>query len=204
MNKQHIVLCVLLSLALLAAACGKTTEGDATKVIVDKTTQASCAEFCPTQPHTACVGQWKISGDYPNCGCTYECTAAESTTGETGQTQEAPPAEPNQEVKSSDGKFSLRIKGTKGYATADETGFFSYRRGDRVMLCGDGVKDVKEVIFNYKSVSSIEKPKLVGYGHLFEGCYDFPLNQIGMVGNIVPKIDGKDVQGFSIQINWVK
>ncbi|MEW6722580.1 MAG: hypothetical protein AB1324_04930 [Candidatus Micrarchaeota archaeon] len=48
----------------------------------------TCEEYCVTQPHVQCVGTWKISGTYPNCVCTFEC-AAENTT---GNGEQEPPA----------------------------------------------------------------------------------------------------------------
>ncbi len=37
----------------------------------------TCEEYCPTQPHIECVGQWDISGEYPDCDCTYVCDVVE-------------------------------------------------------------------------------------------------------------------------------
>ncbi|MEM4336851.1 MAG: DUF333 domain-containing protein [Candidatus Woesearchaeota archaeon] len=34
----------------------------------------SCFEYCKTLPHIMCVGEWKISGDYPDCRCQFVCT----------------------------------------------------------------------------------------------------------------------------------
>jgi heme/copper-type cytochrome/quinol oxidase subunit 2 len=36
-------------------------------------TTLSCNEYCISQPHIQCVGEWKISGTYPNCVCNFEC-----------------------------------------------------------------------------------------------------------------------------------
>lgn len=33
----------------------------------------TCEEYCPTLPHIQCVGQWNISGTYPDCTCSFEC-----------------------------------------------------------------------------------------------------------------------------------
>ncbi|MGV8085754.1 MAG: hypothetical protein ACP5N9_05900 [Candidatus Bilamarchaeum sp.] len=40
--------------------------------------QTSCLDYCQSQPHIQCVGQWSISGSYPNCNCNFECTQEEA------------------------------------------------------------------------------------------------------------------------------
>lgn len=37
----------------------------------------TCEEWCPTQPHIQCVGQWDISGTYPDCVCGFVCDVEE-------------------------------------------------------------------------------------------------------------------------------
>ena len=37
----------------------------------------ACRQFCETQPHIECVGSWKVSGAYPDCGCEFECITDE-------------------------------------------------------------------------------------------------------------------------------
>ena len=37
----------------------------------------TCEEYCPTQPHVQCVGQWSISGNYPDCNCEFVCDQEE-------------------------------------------------------------------------------------------------------------------------------
>jgi len=34
----------------------------------------TCDDYCPSQPHAQCVGKWAISGSYPQCSCSFECT----------------------------------------------------------------------------------------------------------------------------------
>jgi len=33
----------------------------------------SCLTYCPKQQHIMCVGHWNISGEYPNCTCSWIC-----------------------------------------------------------------------------------------------------------------------------------
>lgn len=33
----------------------------------------TCEEYCKEQPHILCVGEWNITGEYPNCNCQYVC-----------------------------------------------------------------------------------------------------------------------------------
>lgn len=32
-----------------------------------------CGEYCKNQPHVMCVGEWNISGNYPECSCLFLC-----------------------------------------------------------------------------------------------------------------------------------
>ena len=43
-------------------------------------TPPTCNEYCITLPHVQCVGDWKVSGAYPNCVCTFECVTEETNT----------------------------------------------------------------------------------------------------------------------------
>lgn len=74
-------LLALLALGLLlVAGC---TSAPPEKPPANNTTM-SCSQYCLTQPHPQCVGEWKISGTYPSCVCSFEC-ASQNTT---------PPAQP--------------------------------------------------------------------------------------------------------------
>ncbi len=33
----------------------------------------SCLTYCLKQPHIACVGNWNITGEYPDCSCKFVC-----------------------------------------------------------------------------------------------------------------------------------
>jgi putative hemolysin len=37
----------------------------------------SCIIYCLKQPHVACVGNWNITGEYPNCNCKFVCTTTD-------------------------------------------------------------------------------------------------------------------------------
>lgn len=41
---------------------------------------SECYTYCIKQPHISCIGKWEISGDYPDCSCSYLCTASEQDT----------------------------------------------------------------------------------------------------------------------------
>jgi hypothetical protein len=91
---------LLLGIALLVAGCMGSTpsnppappaQNNAPPQPVNNTPVMSCNDYCITLPHTQCVGDWKISGTYPNCVCTYECAqpSANNTT-----TTPPPPPQP--------------------------------------------------------------------------------------------------------------
>ncbi len=39
--------------------------------------QINCQEYCEKQPHVMCVGNWEISGIYPDCNCKFVCETEE-------------------------------------------------------------------------------------------------------------------------------
>jgi len=51
----------------------------------------TCGEYCLSQPHIECVGEWNISGTYPLCNCAFVCSIE---TPPENKTNETPPAEP--------------------------------------------------------------------------------------------------------------
>lgn len=38
----------------------------------------SCKEFCEQKPHIQCVGEWNISGEFPDCKCEFNCSISEA------------------------------------------------------------------------------------------------------------------------------
>lgn len=46
-------------------------------------------EHCMTQPHVECVGEWNVSGTYPDCVCGFVCKINESQTNDTSGSQNA-------------------------------------------------------------------------------------------------------------------
>jgi len=54
----------------------------------------TCEEYCPTQPHVECVGQWNISGTYPDCNCEFVCDVEETV-----EEPEPPPVEEPEELE---------------------------------------------------------------------------------------------------------
>jgi len=48
--------------------------------------ELTCEEYCVDQPHIQCVGEWNISGVYPDCNCEWVCSdvvVVNDTNGET-------------------------------------------------------------------------------------------------------------------------
>jgi len=39
---------------------------------------SSCEDYCIRQPHIMCVGEWNISGVYPDCVCDFNCDISEN------------------------------------------------------------------------------------------------------------------------------
>jgi putative hemolysin len=37
----------------------------------------NCITYCLKQPHIMCVGDWNITGEYPNCRCGFSCTSSD-------------------------------------------------------------------------------------------------------------------------------
>ncbi|MFN7990891.1 MAG: hypothetical protein U0R44_01905 [Candidatus Micrarchaeia archaeon] len=98
MNPRNIL--VLFGLMLLIAGCAgpaaqapKPGPAPVPAPAVNSTSPPvpACSEYCLSQPRPECSGEWKISGTYPNCVCTYECAR-----NQTNQTVNAtvPPAQP--------------------------------------------------------------------------------------------------------------
>jgi hypothetical protein len=41
----------------------------------------TCEEYCMDLPHAACVGEWNITGEYPDCDCAWICDTTNVTDG---------------------------------------------------------------------------------------------------------------------------
>lgn len=48
-----------------------------TEPVEEPTESTTCEEYCLEQPHIECVGAWNISGEYPDCNCSYVCDVVE-------------------------------------------------------------------------------------------------------------------------------
>ncbi len=66
------LLCVLLIMAL--AAC-----------VRPPLSETSCEEYCMNESHTACIGHWEISGEYPDCNCVFECESQNECIGQSAE-----------------------------------------------------------------------------------------------------------------------
>jgi hypothetical protein len=42
-------------------------------IVLAKSNQTTCKDWCPTQNHADCEGKWQIGGNYPNCKCEFKC-----------------------------------------------------------------------------------------------------------------------------------
>jgi len=82
------VLIIVLGLVVfgffLFGCASQQSQGNETQTGTNKTnttsnttspTDMTCEEYCSTQPHIMCVGEWNISGEYPNCNCQFTCTS---------------------------------------------------------------------------------------------------------------------------------
>jgi hypothetical protein len=91
---------------LLLLGCAGTAEPPADGTTYPDTTppadEMTCEEYCPTLPHIQCVGQWNISGTYPDCVCSFECEAAEVPEQPEDQTNETVEPEPPPETPVTD------------------------------------------------------------------------------------------------------
>ena len=41
-----------------------------------------CSDYCLAQPHAACDGNWDVSGEYPDCVCSFICNISNSIEGD--------------------------------------------------------------------------------------------------------------------------
>jgi len=58
---------------------------------------ATCEEYCLTLPHIQCVGEWEISGTYPDCECEFVCEGEEAETEPPEEETEEPEEEMEEE-----------------------------------------------------------------------------------------------------------
>ncbi|MBN1169405.1 hypothetical protein JXA56_00090 [Candidatus Micrarchaeota archaeon] len=68
----------LILFASLIILAGCTTTETPEPQPVPQEPAMTCEEYCPTQPHIQCVGQWNISGTYPDCICEFICDVGEA------------------------------------------------------------------------------------------------------------------------------
>ena len=66
--KKILLIIALVSLIVLAGCAQQKTEEP----------KISCDEYCESQPHIQCVGNWNISGTYPDCKCQFICSSGEA------------------------------------------------------------------------------------------------------------------------------
>lgn len=71
----------------------------------------TCEEYCKDQPHTQCVGEWQISGDYPDCECGWVCDQEDDQSGL------ANPAAVNCEDNGYDYEIRETEEGSTGYCS---------------------------------------------------------------------------------------
>ncbi|MFH0738097.1 MAG: hypothetical protein V1827_05445 [Candidatus Micrarchaeota archaeon] len=54
----------------------------------------TCLQYCESRPHIQCVGQWNITGAYPDCVCSFECDIIEEEPAPEPPPADEPLAEP--------------------------------------------------------------------------------------------------------------
>ncbi len=96
LGMRLLLLVFCCSLLLGCAATEEPIPTDTTtnvsQPLPDNATIMTCEEYCPTLPHIQCVGQWNISGAYPDCVCEFICEVTEAD-----ETQEEIAEEPEEE-----------------------------------------------------------------------------------------------------------
>jgi hypothetical protein len=61
-------------------------------VPAENATPPTCLEHCKSLPHIMCVGEWNVSGTYPDCFCGFVCAEEEVPAGnDTAPADENPP-----------------------------------------------------------------------------------------------------------------
>lgn len=118
----------------------------------------TCEEYCPTQPHIECVGQWNISGTYPDCTCEFICGVEE-----TEEPEEEPPSAPVLD-KTLDQILNEAIEGMKSDFYRENSGTFTettytwkFKQGPEVKP-GDLVFDAApktDITFDEKTIDDL-------------------------------------------------
>jgi len=62
---------LLLILAIFIMGCAEKIEKQTEEKI-------TCEEYCSKQPHIMCLGNWEISGTYPDCNCKFVCEGSKT------------------------------------------------------------------------------------------------------------------------------
>ena len=64
---------VILAIAILAVILVILIIAGSLNIGMGNLFSSGCEAYCAGQPHVMCVGQWSISGVYPDCRCQYLC-----------------------------------------------------------------------------------------------------------------------------------
>ena len=64
---------VILAIAILAVILMILVIAGSLNIGIGGLFSSGCEGYCAGQPHVMCVGQWSISGVYPDCQCQYLC-----------------------------------------------------------------------------------------------------------------------------------
>lgn len=122
----------------------------------------SCQEYCMSQPHIQCVGEWNISGTYPDCVCGFVCEQQGGTEANESGTEEAPlPAytpiptdrSVSQMMDDELGNFKDRFYLTHEGNISENT--YTWKR---IVPFGDGFSTAPatDVMFDDRAIDSIE------------------------------------------------
>lgn len=85
-NYRYLVISMrqlfLFAIMLMAFGCLSPPIDDSSLIednnsIVENVTIVTCEEYCQELPHMECIGEWNISGSYPDCVCGFDCTVEE-------------------------------------------------------------------------------------------------------------------------------
>jgi len=159
----------------------------------------SCEEYCMSRPHIQCVGNWNISGTYPDCGCVFTCETGNNTqTGpaandtdnpqsdnDTGNTnnpqgdnnQSAPPG---YTITPTDRSVSEMLQdeldGIRDsfYRTHDGSFTEESYTWERIVPLGDGISTAPatDILFDHSAVDSIEASGFIIFENKDDGQKD--------------------------------
>lgn len=134
------------------------------------TASMTCDEYCKGQPHVQCVGEWNISGTYPDCVCSYECESVDlNVTDEEDASEEledlVPKSNKTLNQMLDEALAQIRLDFFKKHDGSFEQTTYTWKRSGTVdCIPGEIVLDtapLTDVKFDGKTISSIQAAGLM-------------------------------------------